>query len=92
MFRKGLIELLHNHPRSVTDLARLLGETPRDVENGLQHLQKSLKNSSYQMTIIPAACRKCGFVFDRQKLRKPGKCPACKGTWISEPLIGIEER
>ena len=42
--------------------------------------------------IKPASCRKCGFVFDDHKLRKPGKCPRFKGTWISDPLISLEEK
>jgi predicted Zn-ribbon and HTH transcriptional regulator len=24
-------------------------------------------------------------------LHKLGKCPRCKGTWISEPLIALQE-
>lgn len=29
---------------------------------------------------------------DAQLLHKPNKCPRCKGTWISETRIAIEER
>jgi predicted Zn-ribbon and HTH transcriptional regulator len=25
-------------------------------------------------------------------LHKPGKCPRCSSTWISEPMISIEEK
>jgi len=42
--------------------------------------------------VEPARCRKRGFRFHSEKLHKPGKCPRCKGTWISEPLIAVEER
>jgi predicted Zn-ribbon and HTH transcriptional regulator len=92
MYRKDLIGMLQNQPASLHELALLLEVTPKDVEDDLHHLIKSLRNLPYQAIIKPAACRKCGFVFHKDKLHKPGKCPACKGTWISEPLISIEER
>jgi len=91
MFRKDLIELLRQQPASLHELARLLEIRPRELEDDLQHLLRSLKNQPCRAIITPATCRKCGFVFDRNKLHKPGKCPRCHGTWISDPLIGIEE-
>ena len=92
MYRKDLIWMLHDQPASIHELAVLLESTPKEVEDDLQHLIKSLRNLPYQAIIQPATCKKCGFVFHKDKLHKPGKCPACKGTWISEPLIRIEER
>lgn len=92
MYRKDLIGMLHGQPASLHELALLLGVHPKEVEDDLHHLIKSLKNMPYHAIITPATCRKCGFVFHKDKLHKPGKCPACKGTWISEPLISIEER
>lgn len=86
------MELLRDHPASLQELARLLVIHPREVEDDLRHLIRSLRNQPYQAIITPAACKKCGFVFNRDKIHKPGKCPVCKGTWISEPLISIEER
>lgn len=91
MFRKALIEILSNRPMSIKDLAVLLGEHPKDVEDDLHHLQKSLHNMPYRMLIEPARCNKCEFLFHKDKLHKPGKCPNCHGTWISEPLISIEK-
>ena len=92
MYRKGLIGMLREHPVSLHQLAQALDMGERDVEADLQHLIRSLRNSAWRTVITPARCRKCGFVFHADKLHKPGKCPACKGTWISEPLIGLEAR
>ena len=92
MYRKDLIGMLHDQPASLHELALLLGVHLKEVEDDLHHLIKSLKNMPYHAIITPATCRKCGFVFHKNKLHKPGKCSACKGTWISEPLISIEER
>lgn len=91
MYRKDFITILLDQPRTVTELVVLLGAAPRDVEQDLQHFLKSLKHMPYHPVIEPAKCRRCGFVFQQRKLRKPGKCPQCKGTWISEPRIAIEE-
>jgi len=91
MFRKDLIPLLLNNPLSVSQIARLVGETPRDIEAGLLHLLKSLKHTQYTAVIEPARCRKCGFEFDASKLAKPSKCPKCKSTWILEPRVHLNE-
>jgi transcriptional regulator len=40
--------------------------------------------------IEPAKCKQCGFVFDEDRLAKPGKCPECKGTRLFEAQISIQ--
>jgi predicted Zn-ribbon and HTH transcriptional regulator len=92
MFRKELIGILQHRPASLHDLAMLLEEPPKALEDDLRHLIKSLRHMPYQAIIEPASCRKCGFVFRKDKLHKPGKCPRCHGIWISDPLISIEEK
>ena len=92
MYRKGLIGMLRDHPLSIDEMARTLGLSSKDLEDDLRHLIRSLHNGPYRIVQVPATCRKCGFAFKKDKLRKPGKCPRCNGTWISEPLIGIEEK
>ena len=92
MFRRGLIDTLKARPISLYELALLLDKRPRDLEDDLQHLFRSLRKDPLCPVIKPASCRKCGFVFDDHKLHKPGKCPRCKGTWISDPLISLEEK
>lgn len=92
MFRRDCIDLLAR-PRSVHDLARVLDARPADVEDDLRHLRKSLRHSGeYRGVITPARCRHCGFVFHRDKLSRPGKCPQCRHTWIEVPLIRIEKK
>ena len=89
MYRKGLITLLQDSPMGLAEIARLMDITQKDVEDDIQHLIKSLKHSEYRLIITPAQCRKCGFIFHKDKLHKPGKCPQCHGTWISEPLFEV---
>ena len=92
MFRKDLISILHDRPTSLHELAVLLEMHPKDLEDDLHHLIRSMRNMPYHAIITPATCRKCGFVFHKDKLHRPGKCPQCHGTWINAPLISIEER
>ncbi len=92
MYRKGLINMLLDTPMGVEEIARTLGVAPKEVEEDLHHLQRSLRRSDYKFVIHPAECRKCGFKFNKEKLHKPGKCPRCHESWIREPLIEVVER
>lgn len=92
MFRKDLIDVLRDNPMSVTQVAKLVGQSPSDVTDDLQHLLLSLKHTNFSACVTPATCRKCGFVFGTDKLRKPSKCPSCHSTWLTEPRISILER
>ncbi len=92
MFRKDLISILQERPISLRELALALDSRPRDMEEDLHHLFRSLRHGPLAAVITPARCRSCSFRFDDHKLHKPGKCPHCKGSWISEPLISLEER
>ncbi len=64
MFRKDLIDILQEKPISLHELALLLDSRPRDLEDDLQHLFRSLRNDPLCPVIVLANCRKCGFLFD----------------------------
>jgi hypothetical protein len=87
VFRRQLIELLSGEPRSVSSLARDLGMTRGDMEDDLRHALRSARAAGYQIDVLPARCKVCGFVFSAEKLSKPSRCPACKGTRLFEPMI-----
>jgi len=88
-FRKDLVKLLSEQPRSVSSLARELGLKRGDVEEDLRHAIRSARAAGHRVEILPARCRACGFTFDEQKLSKPGKCPACRGTRLYESQIFV---
>jgi predicted Zn-ribbon and HTH transcriptional regulator len=92
MFRKDLIEMLLGNPMTVSQIARLVDESPRRVADDLQHLFRSLKHTEYKAVVQPARCRACGFEFSGDKLTKPSKCPECHSTWVLEPKIGVENK
>lgn len=89
MFRKDLLTLLLERPRTVADLAREFEVSPKEIAADLEHLLKTLRRSAYRLKIHPATCRRCAFTFSPEKMTKPGKCPQCKGTWIDDPLVEI---
>ena len=90
MFRRALIDVLSHEPRSVSSIARELGLRRGDVEDDLRHALRSARAAGHDVEIIPARCKSCDFVFSVEKLVKPGRCPACKGTLLYEPLIQIK--
>jgi predicted Zn-ribbon and HTH transcriptional regulator len=91
--RKHLIELLSFEPRSVSSLAREMGMSRGDMEDDLRHAIRSARAQGHEVQVIPARCKACDFVFGEDKLSKPSRCPACKGTRLFEPMIrvGIRE-
>jgi predicted Zn-ribbon and HTH transcriptional regulator len=86
--RRQLRDVL-DAPRTVSWLARELDRRRGDVEEDLRHAIRSARAAGERVVIEPAKCKQCGFLFDAEKLSKPGKCPACRGTRIFEPLVSI---
>ena len=91
-FRKDLIALLSHHPWSASALARELGLRRTDLEEDLRHAIRSARTAGHNVQVLPARCKSCGFEFHEDRLLKPGRCPACKGSRIYEAqvLIGSE--
>jgi hypothetical protein len=61
--------------------------TRGDIEDDLRHALRSARAAGHAIEILPARCKTCGFVFGDDRLTKPSKCPACKGTRLFEPMI-----
>jgi transcriptional regulator len=81
--------VLGTQPRSISWLARELGLRRGDVEDDLRHTLRSAAAVGFEIVVVPARCRSCGFTFDEKKLSRPGKCPACRGNRVYEPQIGV---
>lgn len=83
--RKELISLLEGSKHTIGSLSKLVRKSEKEIVDHLSHIKKS-KN----LIIDPAECIKCGYVFkNRIKIKKPSKCPNCKGTYIDDPLFSI---
>lgn len=92
MFRKALADFLLDAPMTLAELARLAQVPMKDVVADLRHLERSLRHGGRRLVVHPAACRKCGFTFGPEKLTRPGKCPGCRSTSITDPRVEVRAR
>jgi transcriptional regulator len=88
-FRRQLIDLLSDAPRSASSIARDMGLRRGDVEEDLRHALRSAIAAGHRVEVIPARCKDCDFLFDDDRLTKPSRCPSCKGSRLFEPQIRI---
>jgi transcriptional regulator len=84
------MELVTDGPRTASSLARALGLDRRAMVEELRHMIRSARAAGHAVSVEPAKCKDCGFVFDVDRLTKPGRCPACRGSRIFEPLIRVD--
>jgi predicted Zn-ribbon and HTH transcriptional regulator len=88
--RQSLMALLENGPATALDLSGLAGIPEKDVYAHLEHIRKACQRHGKQLKVDPPRCRDCGFIFaKRDRLKKPGKCPRCRGSFITAPVFSI---
>ena len=88
--RQALRAVLGPTPASVKELSALAGLREREVVEHLEHLQRSLEAEGKKLVVMPARCLACGFAFrDRDRLKRPSRCPDCRSERIEPPRFGI---
>ena len=86
---KVLIELLSKQAMTLRELAEWFHADTKELLLDLERVSQSVKPG--KLIMDPSVCRNCGYVFkDREKRRRPSKCPECKGEKVSEPVFSIE--
>ena len=90
-FRRQIIDLLSGEPRSASSIAREMGLRRGEIEEDLRHALRSAAAAGHRVEIIPARCKACGFTFGDDRLVKPGRCPACKGSRLFEAQIRLAD-
>ena len=89
--RQEIIAVLLEGSCSARDVSAAVKIPEREVSGHLEHIQKTIASSGRHLVIMPAECKKCGFVFaKRDRFTRPGKCPVCKGESIREPHFSIK--
>ena len=87
------MDILVGNSFTAKDISGEVGISVKEVFDHLEHIQKSLSRGEYALVITPSECKKCGFVFrKREKLKRPGKCPVCRGESIQEPLFSLRKK
>jgi predicted Zn-ribbon and HTH transcriptional regulator len=93
--RERLIKVLlaSSEPLTIYQLQALV-ETdlkPNELYDELEHVRKTLKRRGYRLDVVPATCKKCGYQFtDRERLKKPSRCPRCKSERIDQPRFYVK--
>ncbi len=88
--RQEILSLLGEQGISAKEISGAVHIAEKDVYDHLEHIDRSTHTTGNHLTIIPAECMKCGFVFKkRERLKKPGRCPVCRGEQIQDPLFSI---
>jgi len=60
--RQEIIAELVEGPCSARDLSAVVRIPERDVSGHLEHIRKTIASTGKHLVIIPAECKKCGFV------------------------------
>ena len=88
--RRRILGLVSGRPLSTKEISADAGIPEKEVCGHLDHLRKTLRREGRRVTVTPAECLACGFVFrKRERFGKPGRCPVCRGESVSEPLFFV---
>lgn len=82
--------MLHGNPMTVSQIARLVDESPSRIADDLNHFLRSLKHTEYKAIVEPAVVAPAGSSSQARNSPSPPGCPECHSTWVYEPKIGIE--
>ena len=88
--RRRMIARLRETEATAMDLSRSLGIPEKEVYGHLAHISRTVSRQGEHLSILPARCLGCGYVFeDRKRYTRPGHCPLCRGTRIERPAFRI---
>lgn len=90
--RQSIMDVLKqaSEPLSSKDISGMVGVSEKEVYTHLEHIKRSSRHFGAILQVIPAECKKCGYLFaKRDRLDKPGKCPFCREQRIQEPMFKI---
>ncbi|HXX58319.1 MAG TPA: hypothetical protein VEI96_10000 [Thermodesulfovibrionales bacterium] len=89
--RKEIMCFLEGRTVSAREISAEVKIPEKEVYEHLEHIQKTSHKAAHHLIVVPAECRKCGFVFKkRERLKKPGRCPVCRGESIQEPYFSLQ--
>ena len=84
--RQQIIELLTDGEMDAQQLSGQLGIQEKEAIDHLSHIARSLAVKGKRLTIRPAVCLTCEYVFEkRQRFTRPGRCPRCKKSHLQSP-------
>jgi predicted Zn-ribbon and HTH transcriptional regulator len=88
--RQKIIELLTEAEMDARQVSREVGIKEKEVYEHLAHIERSLAAKGDRLVVRPSECLNCGFVFkDRRRLTRPGRCPRCRDSHLTNPSFQI---
>lgn len=88
--RQAIIALISDREMDARELSRELGIKEKEVYEHLAHIQRSMAAKGSKLLVRPSECLGCGYVFkDRRRLTRPGRCPRCRETHLTNPVYRI---
>ncbi len=88
--RREILWLLQREEMSAREISADIGISEKDVFAHLEHIRAMFHGKEAGVVVTPARCLKCGFVFrKRDRLKKPGRCPVCRGEQIEDQRFFI---
>jgi predicted Zn-ribbon and HTH transcriptional regulator len=91
--RRRLLRWLGEAERDFESLRIALALSPRELDDELRHVERSLRRRGGRLRVKPPECRDCGYAFPGRSARHfhpPGRCPECRGQRITPPRLRIE--
>jgi hypothetical protein len=90
--RRRIISMLKERPFTGKELSGQLRISEKDVYEHLEHIRKTMNKGPHRLAVVPARCKRCGFVFrKRGRLKSPGKCPMCRSESVDESQFSVEK-
>ncbi len=88
--RKRIMEVLleTDVPLSPIEIGHMVGTSPSVVIKDLPYVEKTARAKGYRFVIVPARCKKCGYVFE-PSVHIPTKCPRCHSQWLVLPRFRL---
>lgn len=85
--RQEIVALLAGQPLTARAISGHVGVSEKEVLEHLVHIKAALHGG---LVVTPPLCLECGFSFrKRERLKKPGRCPVCRGERIVEPSFTV---
>ncbi len=85
--REQMIAHLEAAPRTASELSGLMRMRIKDAIDDLEHIRRSVGKA---LSIEPARCVGCDFVFRAGRISTPSRCPECRGEHIVGPYLSVK--